>query len=535
MSVWARTMLAVAFIPISGSAMVFAQTVACTAIKSISLPNTRIDNVEVVQSGPVVQDDIGFHPPYPKDWTLPTFCQVVGVVHERKGADGHMYGDHFELRLPVTWNGKLLFQGGGGTDGVLNPALGIVDYKDPPALARGYAVVTTDGGHGNNLDFSHEQQARIDYAYQSIGDVTAIAKQIIAIYYHRSPTHSYFMGCSNGGREAMIATQRYPLEFDGAIAGDPGFDLSHAAIAGAWDTETFNAIAPKDAQNHPILSEAFSNDDLAVLTTAILDKCDHLDGIRDGEINNYAACHFDPEVLVCSGEKTSQCLSRVQVDALKQSFNGAHGSKGVPLYSSWTYDAGLSDVGWRMWKLGTSKTATPNSITATFGALTLKEYFVHPYIPDLDTTHLDYDAIASQVAATAALNDATSTDLNTFAANGGKLILYDGLSDPVFSADDLIAYYNRFARDNGGIDKAGSIARLFLIPGMTHCGGGPATDEFDVLHALELWVEKGEAPQRIVATGKTFPHRTRPLCPYPKYAAYDGSGNSEDAASFACR
>jgi len=267
----------------------------------------------------------------------------------------------------------------------------------------------------------------------------------------------------------------------------------------------------------------------------VLQKCDELDGLRDGEINNSQACHFDPEVLVCKDEKTAQCLSRPQVDALKKSFVGAQDSKGNSLYSGWPWDAGIADMGWRVWKLGTSETSQPNGISATFGLMALSGYFVHPQLSGLNPAQPDFDRISAQVDDTYKINDATSTDLSTFAARGGKLLLYEGLSDPVFSASDLIEYYEQFLTANGGQEKARGIARLFLVPGMTHCSGGPATDEFDALAALEHWVEDGVAPESIPATGRAFPGRTRPLCAYPQYAAYTGKGNPEDASSFVCR
>jgi feruloyl esterase len=514
-----------------------AQSNSCSTLKQFAAPGVTIESSEPVAAGGIDANQNPALPPLPKSWKLPAYCRVHGVIHARTGSDGNSYGIHFELRMPDGWKGKLFFQGGGGTDGVVQPALGLVNFKDAPALARGFAVVTEDSGHQGaaNIAFGNEQQARLDYAYNAIGEVARTAKLIIAAYYQKPASRSYFVGCSNGGREAMMATQRFPLEFDGAIAGDPGFHLSHAAIAEAWDTETFNSAAPTDAQKRPILSRSLSPDDLSLVAHAVLQSCDELDGVRDGEINNFQACHFDPEVLVCKGEKTAQCLNRQQVDVLKESFAGAHDSKGNKLYSGWPWDAGIGDMGWRVWKLGTSETSQPNGISATFGLMALSGYFVHPQVPSLNLEHVDFDRISAQVDDTYKINDATSTDLSTFAAHGGKLLLYEGLSDPVFSASDLIEYYEQFLAANGGQEKARGIARLFLVPGMTHCGGGPATDEFDPLSALEHWVEDGIAPESITATGRAFPNRTRPLCAYPQYAAYTGKGNPEDAASFACK
>jgi acetyl esterase/lipase len=510
-----------------------AKAATCAEVAKYDLPGITIESAEPVPAG-----NMPMAPGMPpSNLELPAYCRVRGRMHDRTGADQQHYAINFELALPEKWNQKFLFQGGGGLDGMVMPAIGMVGGAAAPALSRGYAVVSMDGGHQGmaNSQFGKEQQARLDYAYAAIGDVTRAAKEILARFYGGPAQHSYFAGCSNGGREALVAAQRYPLEFDGVIAGDPGFDLSHAAIGEAWDTETFAAIAPKDASGHPILSEAFSPGDLDLVSRAVLAKCDALDGVKDGEINNIRACRFDPDVLVCKGGKGADCLTRQQVDALKRSFGGAHTSTGQRLYSGWPYDAGISGMDWRGWKLGTSPTAQANAVNATMGSAALREYFVHPFLPDFDPRHVDFDAIAQEVEETHVINDPVSTDYGTFAARGGRAIIYEGGSDPVFSADDLMAYYDRFVKDNGGLEKAQSIERLFLVPGMNHCGRGPSTDQFDALTSLERWTEHGEAPDRIVASGQAFPNRTRPLCPYPLYAAYKGSGNTEDAANFVCR
>ncbi len=519
----------------TGSNSVRAQD--CAGLKNIVIDQTKIESAEAAPMGSTSPLPMGM--PGTHVGPLPAFCKVTGVIRDRTGADGKHYGIRFELRLPTftAWNGKFYFQGGGGMDGALLPAIGITNRSTPTALDRGYAVVSDDGGHEGNMDssFGHEQQARLDYAFESTPETARVARQLVVAYYGKPPAHSYFVGCSNGGREAMMDVERNPLDFDGAIAGDPGFRLTHAAIAEAWDTQAFQAAAPQDSAGHPILSKAFSSADLKLVADAVLAKCDELDGVKDGEINNMSACKFSPAELTCKGAKTANCLSPAQVKALEKSFGGAHDSNGNMLYSSWPYDAGIGDMGWRMWKLGTSETAVPNALNTTLGDRSLRDYFLHPYIEGLTSANLDFDRAAAQTDQTARINDAVSTDLSTFAARGGKLIIYEGLSDPVFSADDIIDYYRQLERDNGGAEKATSFARLFLIPGMTHCGGGPATDQFDVLTALEKWVEQGQAPRSIMAKGMAFPGRTRPLCPYPLYAAYNGSGDTEDAGNFTCK
>jgi len=532
-----RTLAMMAVILALGVSSIGAKAQDCAGLKALVIDQTRIENAEPVSAGSTVSMPMGM--PNMQIDPLPAFCKVTGVIRDRTGADGKRYGIRFELRLPApaAWNGKFFFQGGGGLDGSVAPAIGMIGRGMPTALSRGYVVASDDGGHENPMDssFGREQQARLDYAFESTPETTRVARQLIAYYYSKPPAHSYFVGCSNGGREAMMDIERNPLDFDGAIAVDPGFRLSHAAIAEAWDTQAFLTAAPQDSAGNSILSKSFSNADLKLVADAVLARCDALDGLKDGEINNIAACKFSPAELTCKGAKTAECLSSAQVKALEKSFGGAHDSKGNTLYSTWPFDAGIADMGWRIWKLGTSETGVPNAINTTLGAMSLRDYFVHPFIQDFRPMNVDFDRAAGDTDQTARINDAVSTDLSTFAAHGGKLIIYQGLSDPVFSADDIIDYYRQLERDNGGDEKTASFARLFLIPGMNHCGGGPATDQFDALTALETWVEQDHAPQSIVAKGTAFPGRTRPLCPYPQYAAYNGSGDSQVAGNFTCK
>jgi feruloyl esterase len=463
---------------------------------------------------------------------LPEHCLVQGALDPRTGVDGKHYAIGFQLRLPTQWNGRFVYQGGAGLDGFIAPALGNAAGSSPPALLRGFAVVSTDGGHeGLDASFAADQQARLDYAYASIGRLSATAKDIIARFYGRRPAYSYLVGCSNGGRDAMMAAQRFPDEFDGVVAGDPGFHLSAAAVGELWDTRQFVKVAPRDAQGRPILAESFTESELRLVSQAVLQACDALDGLADGMINDAAACHFDPARLQCrAGEQPHDCLSSAKVAALRAVFDGAHDSSGHALYSPWPYDAGISGPGWRAWKLGTSLTGAPNALNATLGMNALQMYFLTPPRPGLSAAAFDFDRDPRAVAQTAALNDAVSTFMSSFVAHGGRMLIYQGMSDPVFSADDIIRWYGELTRDTGAPQ---TWARLFLIPGMNHCAGGPATDDFDALTAIQAWTEHGVAPERLVARGRAFPGVTRPLCPYPKYARYAGADRNS-AASFVC-
>jgi pimeloyl-ACP methyl ester carboxylesterase len=515
---------------------------ACQALLQAGAPNLVIQKVEYIKASKAGTDaQAALTGASGAGATLPAHCMVQGMIEPRTGADGKPYGVGFELRLPDDWQNRLLFQGGGGLDGFLAQAIGSVPVHSStatPALARGYAVVSMDGGHRGRDDasFAHDQQARLDYAYQAIGKVTTQAKRLVAQYYSVAPKHTYFMGCSNGGREAMLAAQRYPLEFDGVVAANAGFHLSRAAIGEAWDTQAFMKVAPKDTQGRPVLAQAFTPADLKLVSDGVLNACDALDGIKDGLINNYTACHFDPKVLQCKAGKNASCLTSAQVDALHKIFGGAKNSRGDALYSSWPYDAGIDTMGWRDWKLGDSTDATkPNARNVVLGGPSLGEFYTTPPKPGLSPLSFDFDRDVAAMAQTGALNDATSTYLNTFEARGGKLLIVHGLSDPVFSADDIMHWYDQVRLDTNAGDaaKQSQWSRLFMVPGMTHCGGGSSLDDFDPLAAIEVWVEKGEAPASILARGKAFPGKEQPLCPYPQTAQYKG-GDPDSLKSYAC-
>jgi Tannase and feruloyl esterase len=335
----------------------------------------------------------------------------------------------------------------------------------------------------------------------------------------------------------MMFTQRFPSYFDGVIAMAPAMRVSKGAtIAAAWDTQALAAIAPQGAESKPIVSQALSDADLALLRKGILDACDAQDGLVDGLVSNPAACRFDPRKLMCEGGKTTECLTPMQVGALKKIFAGATDSGGRKLYFTWPWDPGIGHPqnDWRLWKLGTSTTAAPNSRHVVLMQDALQGYFVTPPDRSLTVFNFDFDRDPARLDAHAWIfNTADDVDLTGFRARNGKLLFAHGLADPIFSPDEMIDYYQRLSARHGA--ATAEFSRLFLIPGMAHCQGGAATDSWDGLGALMDWVEKGQPPQRIVASGTTvFPGRTRPLCPYPAYAHYSG-GNAEDAASFSCR
>jgi hypothetical protein len=453
---------------------------------------------------------------------IPPYCRAEGAIDQRTGVDGKPYAIGFAIALPDNWNGRFLFQGGGGLNGSVNPPYGAQAAADTPGLARGFAVVSTDTGHKGavfDASFMKDQEASLNFAYIAVGRVTVLAKQIIAQYYGQPAKHSYYDGCSTGGREGMLMSQRYPDYFDGIVSGDPAMRTGYSNIGVTWARVAFAQIAPKDATGKPNPTQDFSEGDRKLIAEAIMKACDEKDGLKDGMIFNPQACHFDPDVLKCKGAKMDACLTADQTSALQKAFSGPKDSRGNQIYAAWPYDTGY--------------------ILGAPGAMSsfLPSNGPNPLAPVLPSANLDLDQMIAAVEANEneTLTDTTWTNLSTFSARGGKLIFYHGTSDPVFSPFYTLAYYERMAKNNGGLDQVQGWSRFFFVPGMNHCQGGPATlDKFDMLGAVVDWVEKGTAPDSVVAKGKDFPGRTRPLCAYPKYAHYKGQGDPEDASNFEC-
>lgn len=502
----------------------------CRALKSFHWPGLVIKKARLVPAGPA-------NPPdgVPPGTMLPEHCLFRAILSPRKGTAGQHFGIGMELRLPTDWNGRFAFQGGGGLDGVLHASYGSVfGTMLPPALARGFAVASTDGGHRSKsmLDahFGLDQQARLDFAYNAVDKTTLVAKVLVTKYYGTTPAYSYFLGCSNGGRQGMIAAERFPTYFDGIVSGDPTFRLAWTNVDEAWNEIVLARAAPKDSQGRPIIAQALSDSDLRLVSNAVLKACDAKDGLKDGMINDFEACHFDPAVLTCKGAKTDACLAPKQVTALKALMGGPHDSQGRQLYAPFPYDTGIADPAFRQMHFGTSQTGKPNAADATLGFDSLRYYAMTPPDPDFDVMKFNFDRDTQRIRETSKINDADSTYLVTF-AHHGKLILYHGLSDQGLSPLDTVSWYDKLQASTGGVTQ--NWARLFLVPGMTHCSGGRSTDQFDMLSAIQAWVEKGQAPDRIIARGKSFPGVTRPLCPYPKLARYVG-GDPKSAQSFKC-
>lgn len=496
---------------------VAAEGKACAALAGFRLPghNVEVTSAREVPAGPMAARPGG--PPTPPV-VLPAHCLVDGVIDRRTGRDGKPYAIGFSVALPANWNGRFFYQGGGGLNGVINPPLGMQYSGDTPALSQGFAIASTDSGHtgsGFDASFMNDQEASLNFLYQANAKVTVVAKALVTEHYGRPAHHSYWVGCSTGGREAMIMSQRFPAYFDGIVAGAPAMRTNYSNLALRWIATQLNAIAPKDEQGRPQTNRALSDSDRKLIVDGFVASCDARDGMKDGLVFAPQGCGFDPKELVCKGEKTEGCLSAAQAEAVKAGLAGPKTSSGHQVYPGFMYDTGLNN------------------------SRGLPGLLVGPLIPEGPTggTTMDVDAAAATAHdARAMLGDTNAwTNLSSFRGNGGKLIFFHGVSDPWFSAVDTVEYYQRLEADNRPA-KTQDWSRLFLVPGMGHCGGGERTlDRFNMVDAIVDWVENNRAPDRVIAQGASMPGVSRPLCPHPQHAHYDGSGAPDAAASYSCR
>ena len=435
--------------------------------------------------------------------SLPSFCRVAATLTPSADSDIKI-----EVWLPASgWNGKLEAVGNGAWAGNISyPAMAT-------ALAAGYATVSTDTGHaGGDARFmvGHPEKL-VDFEERAVHEMTVTAKAIVNAYYANAPKQTYFNGCSTGGRQALTEAQRYPLDFDAIVAGAP---------ANAVRRQTFGQIWLWQA-THKDDASLLTPEKYAVLHKAALARCDALDGVKDGVIENPLKCAFDPSVTLCTSADGTDCLTAPQVEAAKKIYAGASKPKTHQLLYPGLEPG--SETGWNM-----SVAARPVSYAEDFF-----KYIVQNN-PEWDPKSLNYDADVAAVDKVKTGLDATNADLSTFVAHGGKLLVYHGWSDPGIPPRNSVNYYDsvlkttRNARDG---------VRLFMVPGMAHCGGGDGTSTFDMVAAVDKWVETKAAPATIPASrvvdGQAV--RTRPLCAYPAVASYKGNGSTDDAANFVCR
>jgi len=489
-------------------------------------------------------------------------CRVLGRAAEHTSpVDGKTYAIGFEMRLPLAWNGRFWHQGNGGIDGSVVTASGALGGGPlTSALLQGFAVLSSDAGHSNAQGgpaFGLDPQARLDYGYQAVGTLTPIAKALIASAYGKEPDRSYFGGCSNGGRHALVAAARYAADYDGIVAGAPGYNLPLAALANIWGAQRYATVATADPSTPPGLQSAFTNDERRTVAAAVLASCDALDGAVDGLVQDTQACqarfNLNRDVPTCAVARDGSCLTQAQKQVINAIAKGATTSDGERFYASFPFDPGIGGGGVPFWEFTAPLFLDSGAVGVIFK--------VPPEPSALSdgagfSLGLDIDLALAQLYAT----DATYTesamsfmtppnvrDLSALRERGAKVIVYHGVSDPIFSVEDSIAWYRGIDHHSGG--RATDFARLYPIPGMNHCAGGPATDQADFITPLVDWVEQGQAPQAIVASARGpgnpgganpevpaswAPDRTRPLCPWPSVARYTGTGLIDEAANFVC-
>jgi len=509
----------------------------CGGLASLSLPDTTITTAVSVAAGPYTAPDGTSFP------NLPAFCRVAGSI--RPTADSNI---QFEVWMPGSgWNGKFAGADNGGFGGTINYG------KIGDALSHSYAAASTDTGHTAGslgaLDASwalgHPEKV-VDYGYRAIHLTAQTGQAIVAAFYGQGPNHSYFSGCSNGGRQGLMEAQRYAADYDGIIAGSSANFMTHLFSGMVWD-------------NLALAANYLPPSKLPAIEAAALAACDGLDGVVDGVIEDPRRCNFEPSSLLCQGAESDACLTSPEIATLKALYAGPVNSVGVRVFPGLPVGGQTGANGWPLWITGPVQ-----GMGAGFGFGYY--YFVNmvygnpawnPY-----AFHLDTDVAAADAATGATLN-ATDPDLTAFRERGGKLILFHGWSDPAIAAENSINYYESVVSNvaptresvlaSFGPIREQAFIRLFLAPGMQHCEYGPGPDSFgqngfdqgdpqhDLESALELWVEQGAVPERIIATKYNTDldptsgvARTRPLCAYPAVARWVGQGSTDDAANFEC-
>lgn len=503
-----------------------AATEGCEALARLELPDTTINAAAAIPAG-------SFSPSEGQPIRdLPAFCRVSGVI--KPSSDSTI---RFEVWMPSSgWNGRFQGIGNGGFGGSIGWAeMGV-------AVAHGYATAATDTGHAAGVTnaswaLGHPEKV-IDFGYRAIHETAAKAKALVAAFYGASPKHSYFNSCSNGGRQALMEAQRYPADYDGIIAGAPANYWTHLLTESIWNQQ---ALLLDSASYIPASK-------LPTLETAALAACDALDGVKDGVIDDPRQCHFDPSKLLCTGAESDTCLTAPQVAALQKIYSGPRNSKGATVYPGFPPGGETGGGGWALWTVGPGP---EKSLGYAFGTQFFTNMLYENAAWDYRTFNVDRDMKAADDKLAGTMN-ATDPDLKRFQARGGKLIVYHGWSDAAIPAGNAIDYYQSVVTKMGAKDSGGFL-RLYMVPGMQHCGGGPGPNVFgtasvplgdaqhDVGRALERWVEDGAAPDQIIATKfkiGTNPAsgvaRTRPLCPYPQVAHWKGTGSTDDAANFVC-
>lgn len=478
---------------------------ACQSLRQLKIDNGEVTGADRISKGEAVAAGEG------KTVNAGTdACRVRVQVRPAPGSDIGV-----EVWLPRDWNGKLYGIGGAGFDGALSPGSVPMFIK---SADQGYAVVATDVGHqpGASLEsWVHRQPSRvIDFGHRGVHLAAVVAKQVVATYYGAPAKRSYFMGCSNGGREGMMLATRYPGDYDGIIAGAPAMRYLEVLTQMIWFHDAVHGPGGADTLGSK----------LGLVNRAILAKCDKLDGVGDGILENPLECNFDPAELRCKATTTDDCLTDAEVSAFKKIYGGPRLRSGKQVSVGPAVGSEEGAAGWGGWVVP-DKTAWFGQEFYRWLAFDDPDWKVENF--DIDR---DYPRAFERIAPIVNAND---PNLSAFAKKGGKLILYQGWYDPGITPGETIKYYDEVRRRLG--PATDDHVRLFMVPGMAHCADGPGATSFDMLAALENWSERGEAPERVIAERpKSDPPFTRPLCPWPKTARYTGSGPTNDAASFKC-
>ena len=454
---------------------------------------------------------------------VPQHCRVTGVITPEVA---------FEVSLPDRWNRRFYMTGNGGLAG------DAVDQPNNPeratALTNGFVMARTNTGHdarqepSGSFILSNPQKA-IDYAYRAVHVTADTAKRIATDYYARPIAFSYWNSCSNGGRQGLLEAQRYPDDFDGIVANAPWVDQTGFAVGATWNQKALTEAPVSPAK-------------MTLVARTVMAKCDAVDGLTDGLIDDPRACRFDParDVPACAvGVDAGDCLTAAQAAAIDKVYRGPS-SQGKPFIAGFmpgseavsTAPNGATNSGW----VGAIVPAQPGAKPADFNLAegVLRYLILDPPQPEYDAMTFDYDRAASLVARWSKLADAKQTDLSAFRKSGGKLIMTYGWADTILQPMMGVDYYEKVVAANGS--GTADFVRLFMMPGVAHCGGGVGPDRHDAVTAVIDWVEKGKAPASLLASkvtaGKVV--RTRPLCPYPQVARYRGQGSIDDAANFTC-
>ena len=480
----------------------------CERLASLKPPHATITDAVVVPANGFSRPASGRSSAQQAFTTSVAFCRVSATLTPTSDSDIKI-----EVWMPVQgWNGKFQAVGNGGWAGTISyPAMA-------EALARGYATSSTDTGHtgaDGSFALGHPEKF-VDYAWRSVHEMTVQAKTIVEAFYGKAPQRSYWNGCSTGGRQGLMEAQRFPADYDGIIAGAPANPRSRLNAAGL---ATHQALGRNPASVIPAAKFAMVHD-------AVLDACDAIDGVKDRLIEDPTRCRFDPAALVCKGEDAPTCLTRPQAEAVTTIMSPVKTRTGGEIFPR--REPG-SELGWGA-LFGSAE--APPLLADTFRYLLYADpkWDWHTFDADRDLAKLEASALIRSA-------DVVEPNLQSFAQRRGKLLLYHGWSDPQVAPQATVGFYQRLVTRMGGAARTADWVRLFMVPGMGHCRGGDGPNTFDVVSALDAWVDQGKPPDRIVASHATDGRvdRTRPLCPHPQVAAYKGTGSIDDAENFACR